>query len=94
MERFAQIEIPKCSKSSKSIITFCKLKTNHGLGTFIKLTDFNLKFASPNCSILKMKDLKERVINMPPLTYFGAAGMKATMLNYVSAPLAPLRSLL
>ena len=64
------------------------------IGTFIKLTHLNLKFASPNCSILKMKDFKQRVINMPPLTYFGAAGMKATMLYYVSAPLAPLRSLL
>ena len=30
------------------------------IGTFIKLTDLNLKFASPNCSILKMKDFKRK----------------------------------
>ena len=37
-------------------------------------------------------NFKQRVINMPPLTYFGAAGMKA-MLSFCSALAASLAAL-
>ena len=50
LDRFAQ-KFPNALKA----LNFSNIKNDKFLKSFSKLTDLNLKFASPNCSNLKMK---------------------------------------